>query len=183
MNVKKAFTLIELLVVIAIIGILSSIILSALNTARSKASDAAVKSNLATLRTQSIIYYDSTGSNSYSPAAGSATGVISSGTAATCSLANTFMSDSKINNILFGVDKASGGDGSFAAGSKVRCQITAGPPGALNTSIVNPGTPATEWTVWAPTVLNSGWCIDWSGKSEASIQPAAQLVTGTLGCP
>lgn len=55
---NRGFTLIELLVVIAIIGILSSVVLASLNTARNKGSDAAIKSQLAGLRAQAEIYYD-----------------------------------------------------------------------------------------------------------------------------
>src|SRR5690349_16219340 len=62
MNKTKGFTLIELLVVIAIIGILSSVVLASLNTARGKGSDAAIKSQLAALRPQAEIYYDTNGS-------------------------------------------------------------------------------------------------------------------------
>ncbi len=58
---KRGFTLIELLVVIAIIGILSSVVLASLNTARNKGNDAAVKSNLDNLRAQAALYYDDNG--------------------------------------------------------------------------------------------------------------------------
>ena len=60
-NTKKGFTLIELLVVIAIIGILSSVVLASLNTARNKGSDAAIKANLANVRAQAEIIYDNDG--------------------------------------------------------------------------------------------------------------------------
>lgn len=74
MKTNKGFTLIELLVVIAIIGILSSVVLASLNTARNKGSDAAIKANLANARAQAEIYYDNNG-NSYDPDGATNTGV------------------------------------------------------------------------------------------------------------
>ncbi len=73
---KKGFTLIELLVVIAIIGILSSVVLASLNSARGKGQDAAIKANLNGARPQAELYYDGN-ANSYNGVCTSTTAGIS----------------------------------------------------------------------------------------------------------
>ncbi|MDB4992283.1 MAG: gspG [Parcubacteria group bacterium] len=62
MKQNRAFTLIELLVVIAIIGLLSSVVLASLNSARSKARDARRISDLHQIQTALETYYDKVGS-------------------------------------------------------------------------------------------------------------------------
>ena len=60
----RGFTLIELLVVIAIIGILSSVVLASLNTARAKGTDAKIQSEIRAIAVNAEIYYDNN-NNSY----------------------------------------------------------------------------------------------------------------------
>lgn len=57
-NSKRGFTLIELLVVIAIIGILSSVVLASLNSARQKSRDARRLSDIKQLQLALELYYD-----------------------------------------------------------------------------------------------------------------------------
>jgi prepilin-type N-terminal cleavage/methylation domain-containing protein len=61
----RGFTLIELLVVIAIIGILSSIILVSLSTARLKGQAAKIAGELSSARSGAELFYGSVSPNSY----------------------------------------------------------------------------------------------------------------------
>jgi prepilin-type N-terminal cleavage/methylation domain-containing protein len=94
-KLQQGFTLIELLVVIAIIGILASVVLASLNSARAKGSDAAIRSSINNARAQAEIFYDSN-SNSY---------------------ANVCTAAGGIDPMHDGAANAAGGDGFVACGS------------------------------------------------------------------
>lgn len=61
-STEKGFTLIELLVVVAIIGVLSSVVLASLNSARGKGRDAARASEIKELEKAIQMYYSDNGS-------------------------------------------------------------------------------------------------------------------------
>jgi prepilin-type N-terminal cleavage/methylation domain-containing protein len=60
-NSEKGFTLIELLVVVAIIGILSSVVLSSLNSARAKGRDARRMSDIRQIQNAVELYIEDNG--------------------------------------------------------------------------------------------------------------------------
>jgi prepilin-type N-terminal cleavage/methylation domain-containing protein len=80
---KKGFTLIELLVVISIIGLLSTLSIVALNTARARSRDARRTSDIKQIQTALEMFYNDSG---FYPA----TGLVSGGTIATTGI--TYMS-------------------------------------------------------------------------------------------
>ncbi len=149
---QKGFTLIELLVVIAIIGILSSVVLASLTSARTKGNDAAIKSNLTSLRAQAELLYSNAG-NSY-------------GVAKT--VAYTGKCDLTVANDAFGTTTAGTlktimtGLNSVLGNATSSCAVASGSSAA--------------WAAAATLSDNTSWCVDSAGVSKSGIIAA----TGAL---
>jgi prepilin-type N-terminal cleavage/methylation domain-containing protein len=148
MNKNKGFTLIELLVVIAIIGILASVVLASLNSARNKGVDAAVKSGLANMRAQAEIYYDSsTGGNG----GGYTAANISAATVTGCTAATnpgSVFADPTVLNATANLASTSG--------ATVTCVVA----GATTAK-------ATSWAISVPLKAGGSWCVDSLGSSKS----------------
>ncbi len=138
---KKGFTLIELLVVIAIIGILSSVVLVSLNTARGKSKDVTIKNNLSNRRGQAEIYFNEPG-NYGEPV-----------TAGPCEAdSGTLFADERVVNFLTESGNISS-PGSGIAGANC---VSIG------------STNATSWAVSVPLFTDPSklWCVDSQGASR-----------------
>lgn len=60
-STQRGFTLVELMVVLSIISLMSSIVLASLSTARARAADAAIRTDLNNIRSFSQIYFSNLG--------------------------------------------------------------------------------------------------------------------------
>ncbi len=150
---SKGFTLIELLVVIAIIGILSSIVLASLNTARAKGSNAAIKADLNNIRAQAELYYDNNG-QTYGTYA-----------YATCNSATAVFGDPNVTNAL--VHAVSLSADNTATGSRCVSTGTTGWASVVKLKVAE-GT-------------NDAWCVDSSGQSKA-VSGTATIGAADVSC-
>ncbi len=144
-NFKGGFTLIELLVVIAIIGILASVVLASLNTARNKGADAKIKAELANARAQAELYYDSQTTPSYD------------GVCAAAATANG------INGILTSAASTAGISSPAIDGNSATSSTVA------NCRDVGPNaTGGTGWAMEIPLKTSGFYCVDSKMKSQTN---------------
>jgi len=158
-NLKRSsgFTLIELLVVIAIIGFLSAIVLAALNSARGKGADAAVKANLINARSQAELYYVAN-ANSYS-------GVCTT-------------------TAVGGVKTANDTVTAAAAQTGATVNIVATTAGAYNKATCHDS--ASAWMAEAPLKASASgspvmWCVD--NTAQASGRETSNVAASIYVCP
>ncbi|OHB24232.1 MAG: hypothetical protein A2542_02495 [Parcubacteria group bacterium RIFOXYD2_FULL_52_8] len=155
-STSKGFTLIELLVVIAIIGILSSVVLASLNSARQKGADAAIKSDLSGIRSQAEIYRDDQTNQDY--------GSYTLGNCIT-SVAGSVFADPSVANGLKHAIAQNGGDNTGASATNAVCVAS------------------TATKAYAASVkLRSSsayWCVDSTGAAR---QISGAITTGSA-CP
>jgi prepilin-type N-terminal cleavage/methylation domain-containing protein len=181
-NFKGGFTLIELLVVIAIIGILSSVVLVSLNSARQKGKDTHIVTDVNELRTQ--MESDSNGSN-YGNSFTIAAGAVSFGNAISGTYAQ-LGTDATANALQIGsganVPYSVYGSGALLTGQKAWNDAANAPVIVINENGA-PGagaawtTAPTAYSIWGHQANGTYFCIDSTGGTKAGTNAVPTTIT------
>ena len=169
----RGFTLIELLVVIAIIGILSSVVLASLNSARNRGKDSAIKSQMGQMRSQAELFYTNHGSYTGTGNGGSEDNISECVDPSSASFGgkfrNTLFDPSQTDSIAALV-AAAARDRGTAAGGRMFCGVS-----------------SSRWAVAiqlnVQTSSANGWCVDSTGASREVLLNFNNANNNFYSCP
>jgi prepilin-type N-terminal cleavage/methylation domain-containing protein len=163
-RLNKGFTLIELLVVIAIIGVLSTVVLSNVGSARSKGANTNIKSNLANARAQAELFFINN-SETYN-----------GGVPASNVCSSDYAQDLTTKSVRSFVQAA------HAQSVATAISFLSGTP-QPNTGITVCHAISTAWAASVPLKVAEGtnlyWCVDSKGFAGGRINPLG----GATVCP
>ena len=163
--------MIELLVVVAIIGILASVVLASLNTARTKGADAAIKADLSGVRASAELAYDTNGQRYNKDGATAWTADADCHAAV---LANTMFDPTSGGGVGQSIDNALAHAYTQNGSQAFKC---------------NQNATGTAYAIAVPLKSSGVWCIDSTGVARSSTSAgvayttlASAIANGTYVC-